>query len=164
MPAAGDIHVVHNERLQAFVAYQLTHQDVRDGSLALLTLDWTGATLPDPAALAAMQPARFNYLQQDNALHHLGVGKQVPRDFQRVGWRAPDRRRAEPVRQLARWIGNRTPAPLGCAGCSRHAGFQARRHRRGPHGSAGTRRLPGAPLCHPPRWRGHEPGPVIAPV
>ena len=89
MPAPGDIHVVHNERLQAFVAYQLTHQDARDGSLAVLTLDWTGATLPDPAAVAAMQPARFNYLQQDNALHHLGVGKQVPRDFQRVGWRAP---------------------------------------------------------------------------
>ncbi|AWH37825.1 gliding motility protein [Stenotrophomonas sp. ZAC14D1_NAIMI4_6] len=89
MPAPGDIHVVHNERLQAFVAYQLTHQDQRDGSLAVLTLDWTGTILPDPATIAGMQPARFNYLQQDNALHHRWVGKRPPRDFLHVGWRAP---------------------------------------------------------------------------
>ncbi|WP_406235489.1 hypothetical protein ACI703_06920 [Isoptericola jiangsuensis] len=89
MPAPGDIHIVHNERLQAFVAYQLTHQDARDGSLAVLTLDWTGPALPDPTTVAAMQPARFNDLQQDDALHHLWVGKRPPRDFQHVGRREP---------------------------------------------------------------------------
>lgn len=89
MPAPGDIYTVHNERLQAFVAYQLTHQDDREGGFAILTLDWTGTILPDPAAVAAMQPARFDYLHQDNALDHLWVGKHVPRDFQHVGWRAP---------------------------------------------------------------------------
>ncbi len=89
MPAPGDIHIVHNERLQAFVAYQLTHQDPCDGSLAVLTLDWTGTALPDPATVATMRPARFNYLQQDEALHHLWVGKRPPRNFQHVGWREP---------------------------------------------------------------------------
>ncbi|AWH50141.1 gliding motility protein [Stenotrophomonas sp. SAU14A_NAIMI4_5] len=89
MPAPGDIYVVHNERLQAFVAYQLTHQDARDGSLAVLTLDWTGTALPDPTTVAAMQPARFNDLQQDDALHHRWAGKRPPRDFVHVGWRAP---------------------------------------------------------------------------
>ncbi|MBA0431915.1 MULTISPECIES: gliding motility protein [Stenotrophomonas] len=89
MPATGDIHVVHNARLGAHVAYQLTHQSTEDGSFAILALDWVGSALPDAAAVAAMQPARFSPFRAAPAILHRWVGKRVPRDFRQVGWREP---------------------------------------------------------------------------
>ncbi|WP_294988345.1 hypothetical protein [uncultured Stenotrophomonas sp.] len=89
MPAAGDIHVVHNARLGAYAAYQLTHQDSESGAFAILSLDWVGNAVPDPAEVAAMQPARFSQLRAAPTLVHRWAGKRVPRDFQRVGWREP---------------------------------------------------------------------------
>ncbi|UUS14315.1 hypothetical protein NMB32_21720 [Stenotrophomonas sp. CD2] len=89
MPATGDIHVVHNARLGAYVAYQLTHQNTEDGSFAILALDWVGSALPDAAAVAAMQPARFSPFRAAPAILHRWVGKRVPRDFRQVGWREP---------------------------------------------------------------------------
>ncbi|WP_152906859.1 hypothetical protein [Stenotrophomonas maltophilia] len=70
MPATGDIHVVHNARLGAYVAYQLTHQNTEDGSFAVLALDWVGSALPDAAAVAAMQPARFSPFRAAPAILH----------------------------------------------------------------------------------------------
>ncbi|WP_164135924.1 gliding motility protein [Stenotrophomonas maltophilia] len=111
MPVAGDIHIVHNARLGACVAYQLTHQDAADGSFAILALDWVGSALPDAATVAAMQPARFSAFRAAPALMHRWAGKRVPRDFQQVGWREP--LIPDPPRSYgswprgAEWIGQR---------------------------------------------------------
>ena len=117
MPAAGDIHVVHNPRLGAYVAYQLTHQDAEDGSIAVLALDWVGTVLPDAAAIAAMQPARFSPFRAAPAMVHRWVGKRVPRDFQQVGRREPliaDRPRSYGAwPDGAEWVGQRQWDALG---------------------------------------------------
>ncbi len=58
MPKAGDIYASFNPRLGAFVAFQLTPTEP-GGSWPVVTLDWSGPTLPTETEINAMQPAEF---------------------------------------------------------------------------------------------------------
>lgn len=90
-PAPGDIYVVHNHRLDAYTAVQVTHVGSKDSPdlLAVLTLDWTGRALPDEAALDAMRPACFDFMFWNGYRQHLWLPGPVPRRFKRVGRREP---------------------------------------------------------------------------
>ncbi|WP_144641283.1 gliding motility protein [Bordetella genomosp. 13] len=87
-PTPGDIYVCHNGRLDAYVAFQITHVK-DDGALAVLTLDWSDVALPDDAALAAMKPAVFDFMYWTGRHQHCWVGATVPRQCRHVGWRPP---------------------------------------------------------------------------
>lgn len=90
-PAPGDIYVVHNNRLDAYAAVQVTQVGSADkaGLLAVLTLDWTGRELPDAAALATMRPASFDFMFWNARRQHLWLNGPVPRRFQHAGRREP---------------------------------------------------------------------------
>lgn len=87
-PVLGDIYVTFNARAQCYVAFQITHVD-EEGRGAVLTLDWNGQALPDEAALAAMQPAIFNFMYWQDRHQHSWVSDVVPRHWQHVGNRPP---------------------------------------------------------------------------
>jgi len=90
-PAPGDIYVVHNSRLDAYTAVQVTHVggENRAGLLAVLTLDWLGKGLPDDAALDAMRPGSFDFMFWNAHRQHLWLQGPVPSRFQHVGRREP---------------------------------------------------------------------------
>jgi hypothetical protein len=90
-PAPGDIYVVHNSRLDAYTAVQVTHVggENRAGLLAVLTLDWLGKSLPDDAALDAMRPGSFDFMFWNAHRQHLWLQGPVPQRFQHVGRREP---------------------------------------------------------------------------
>lgn len=89
--AAGDILVTRNERLDAYVAVQITalDDDGKRPQAAVLTLDWTGESLPTEADVATMQPARFDFFFWNGHVDHVWVPLPVPPDYARVGHRPP---------------------------------------------------------------------------
>lgn len=92
MPKAGDIYASFNPRLGAFVAFQLTPTEP-GGSWPVVTLDWSGPTLPTEAEINAMQPAEFTYptlLKRPSPYQHVVAWHgAMPRSYQHVGWREP---------------------------------------------------------------------------
>ena len=84
----GDIHVTFNHRLQAYTAAQITHVK-EGGEIAVLSLDWIGAELPDAAAVAAMRPAHFDFYFWRDRVEHTWIRGPVPAHARHVGWREP---------------------------------------------------------------------------
>lgn len=91
LPTPGDIYVVHNNRLDAYVAVQVTQVGSPDNArlVAVMTLDWTGQHMPDAAELDAMRPAHFDFMFWNAHRQHLWINPPVPRRFQHVGRREP---------------------------------------------------------------------------
>ncbi|OZI52051.1 hypothetical protein [Bordetella genomosp. 5] len=85
----GDIYVTFNQRLQAWTASQITHVKDEGREIAVLTLDWVGADLPDAAALAAMKPAHFDFYFWRDRVEHMWIRGPVPAQAKHVGWREP---------------------------------------------------------------------------
>ncbi|MBM9914483.1 MULTISPECIES: hypothetical protein [Stenotrophomonas] len=92
MPKAGDIFASFNQRLEAFVAFQLTPRE-SGGSWPVLTLDWSGPALPTKSEINAMRPAEFTYptlLKRPAPYQHVVAWSgAMPRSYQHVGWREP---------------------------------------------------------------------------
>ncbi|ODP28230.1 hypothetical protein PTI45_02387 [Paenibacillus nuruki] len=90
LPQVGDIYCVFSQKLQQYVACQVTH--LKEGSspkesplAAILELDWTGDTLPDEDTLHTMKPLVCNFYFWSNRFDHNYVSANVPPEYSFVG-------------------------------------------------------------------------------
>ncbi|MBD8105511.1 hypothetical protein [Erwinia persicina] len=83
-PTPGDIYCVYHPLLQQYVACQITA--LKDKNMvAVLDLDWCGASLPDAAALAAMRPLVCDYYFWRGRYDHSFLPASIPPHYTLVG-------------------------------------------------------------------------------
>ncbi|MFK4300017.1 hypothetical protein ABH892_000109 [Paenibacillus sp. RC254] len=90
IPSVGDIYCVYSDKLQQYVACQITMLRETDSKrnpqlAAVLELDWTGDRLPDEAELHTMKPLVCDFHFWNNRLDHSFVGANVPPNYTLVG-------------------------------------------------------------------------------
>ncbi|MDQ2186316.1 hypothetical protein RBI13_14040 [Alcaligenaceae bacterium A4P071] len=91
LPVPGDVFAVFNDRMQAYVAMQVTHvrSENKSTQAAVLVLSPTFDALPRAAQLADMQPARFDFYFWNDRLQHVWASADVPRGYTHVGHTRP---------------------------------------------------------------------------
>ncbi|KJD45069.1 hypothetical protein [Paenibacillus terrae] len=90
IPSVGDIYCVYSDKLQQYVACQITMLRETDSKrnpqlAAVLELDWTGDRLPDGAELHTMKPLVCDFYFWNHRLDHSFVGANVPPNYTLVG-------------------------------------------------------------------------------